>query len=66
VMVKLGVLPWGNATHTRSRLVVSYSLWRMAWAQVPSFGLWRPLAFVDWGSTWFVVLRPASGLRTQA
>jgi hypothetical protein len=75
-MVKLGVLRRGKATRAWSkamcacgRLAVPYSLWWMAratWAQAPSFGLCRPLAFVVGGSAWFVVLRPTIDLRTQA
>jgi hypothetical protein len=41
-MVKLGVLPWGKATHACGRLVVSYSLLRAeraTWARLTSFGL---------------------------
>jgi hypothetical protein len=75
-MVKLGVLPRGKATCALGKamcacgcLAVLYSLWwttRATWAQAPSIGLCRPLAFVVGGSAWFVVLRPTIGLRTQA
>jgi hypothetical protein len=68
-MVKLGVLPCGKVTCVHDRLSVPYSLLRstrVAWVRAPSLGLYRPLAFVAWGSAWLVVLRHASGLRTQS
>jgi hypothetical protein len=58
-MVKLGVIPWGKATHVSGRLTVSYSLLRttrVAWTQAPSYGVCRPLAFVACGSTWLMML----------
>jgi hypothetical protein len=67
VKVKLGILPWGKATHARGRLNVLYSLWQMAWAAWGPSAIIRAmptLPFVAWGLSWFVVLCPAIGLHT--
>ena len=67
VMVKLGVLLRGKATHACGRLNVAYSYRirrKQHGARAPSFGLRQPLAFVAWGSTRFIVLHPASGMHT--
>jgi hypothetical protein len=68
-MVKLSVLPWGKDTGARGRLTILYSLWwttRAVWG--PSAIIWAmPTPDLhSLGSARFVVLRPTSGVRTQA